>query len=245
MKTKKITFIADAYAVNRDDNSTDPVPTSKTLPDWYTSANRYYKDPQGNNYKDQNGNNIHSWKSCPAMYDTMASGYVFRTPSDIEFYFEDNGIPKARVLNEDFKGFLQERPPMPDFFVPYGYHEFHFAWYGTWSIRLPEGYSAIYTQPFNRYDLPFLTTQGIVDSDKVNLFGTVPFFISKSWSGGILKAGTPFLQVFPFRRENWTSEYEYPDHQKIYLDNMENIRKFRTPKGGVYLNDVWERRRYE
>jgi hypothetical protein len=32
---------------------------------------------------------------------------------------------------------------------------------------------------------------------------------------------------------------------KIYNDNMDNIKKFRTSKGGVYLKDVWKRRKYE
>jgi hypothetical protein len=32
---------------------------------------------------------------------------------------------------------------------------------------------------------------------------------------------------------------------KIYTDNMANIEKYRTSKGGVYLNEVWERRKYE
>jgi hypothetical protein len=244
MNSKKITFIADSFTVNPYNHDTDPVPTSKTIPEWYLSANRYAKDPSGNDYVGPDGGKIHTWKSCPAMYDTMSSGYVFRTPCDIEFYLE-NGIPRARVLNPIFQNFIQERPPMPEFVVPWGYHKFHFAWYGEWAVKLPSGYSAIYTQPFNRYDLPFLTTQGIVDSDVVNLFGTVPFFLAKDWDMGILKAGTPFLQIFPFKRENWISEYEYPDHQQIYMDNMKNIEKFRKPKGGVYLNEVWSRRKYE
>ena len=243
MKNKKITFIADSYSVSKDDQLTNPTAVSKTLPDWYKKADRYYKDPLGNNYKDQEGNSVHSWKSCPAMYDTMSAGYVFRTPCDLEFYTK-NDVPHVKILDEKFPNFVQERPPMPGFFVPYGYHDHHFAWYGEWAVRLPEGYSAIYVQPMNRYELPFETTNGIIDSDVVNLFGTVPFFLAKGWSG-ILPAGTPFLQIIPFKRENWTSDYEYPDHMKIYNDNMDNIKKFRTSKGGVYLKDVWKRRKYE
>jgi hypothetical protein len=242
MSAKKITFIADSYEVTKNDRSTDPVAISKTLPDWYKKADRYYKDQNGNSYKDEQGNKMHSWKSCPAMYDLMSAGYVFRTPCDLEFIIE-NGIPRVKILDQRFENFVQERPPMPGFPNPYGYHEFHFAWYGEWAIRLPKGYSALYLQPMNRYELPFQTTSGIIDSDKVNLFGTVPFFLAKDWSG-ILPAATPFLQIFPFKRQNWESDYEYPDQMKIYEDNVENIKKFRTPAGGVYLKDVWERRKY-
>jgi hypothetical protein len=244
MKTNNIVFIADSFEVTNEDHSTDPIPIVKTLPDWYKKAHRYYKMPSGENYKDHEGNLIHSWKSCPAIYDVISAGYVFRTPCDLEFY-KENGIPRVKILDDRFPNFVQERPPMPEFTVPYGYHDFHFAWYGEWAVRLPKGYSALYTQPLNRYELPFHSTNGIIDSDVVNLFGTVPFFLAKDWDGGILPAGTPFLQIFPFKRENWKAEYEYPDHMQIYNDNMLNIQKYRTTKGGVYLNKVWQRRKYE
>lgn len=244
MSLNKIKFIADSYSVTPDDSETDPGPIGKTIPGWYRQADRYYKDPAGNNYKDQQGNSIHSWKSCPVLYDGMDTGYAFKTPCDLVFTRDQQRNPHVRITDDRFPNFVQERPPMPGFQVPWGYEQFHFAWYGEWAVELPRGYSALYIQPMNRYELPFQTTSGIIDSDKVNLFGTVPFFIAKDFEG-ILPKGTPFLQIIPFKRENWKSEYEYPDHMKIYNDNMENIKKYRTSKGGVYLNNVWERRKYE
>lgn len=244
MKASKITFIADSYAVDPNDNETDPGPIVKTIPEWYKEAPRYYKDPSGKNYKDPEGNNVHSWKSCPVLYDGMGTGYAFKTPCDLEFTRDSQGIPHVKILDDRFPNFVQERPPMPGFTVPWGYDQHHFAWYGEWAVRLPTGYSALYVQPINRYELPFETTSGIIDNDSVNLFGTVPFFIAKDFSG-ILPKGTPFLQIIPFKRENWKSDYEYPDMMKIYNDNMANIAKYRTSKGGVYLNEVWDRRKYE
>ena len=244
MSSKKITFIADSYAVDPNDNETDPGPIVKTIPEWYRQAPRYYKDPAGNNYKDQEGNNIHSWKSCPVVYDGMGTGYAFKTPCDLTFTRDSRGIPHVQIMDDRFPNFVQERPPMPGFQVPWGYDQHHFAWYGEWAVKLPTGYSALYIQPMNRYELPFQTTSGIIDSDNVNLFGTVPFFIAKDFEG-ILPKGTPFLQIIPFKREDWKSEYEYPDHMKIYEDNMANIEKYRTPSGGVYLNQVWNRRKYD
>jgi hypothetical protein len=244
MNSKKIVFIADSYSVDPKDNFSDPGPISKSIPEWYLSVDRYYKDPSGKNYKDQDGNNIHSWKSCPVVYDGMSSGYDFKTPCDLRFYRDSNNIPHVEIMDERFPNFVQERPPMPGFRVPWGYDEFHFAWYGEWAVRLPDGYSALYIQPINRYELPFETTSGFIDSDVVNLFGTVPFFIAKDFEG-IIPKGTPFLQIIPFKRENWKAEYEYPDPMKIYSDNIKNVEKYRTPKGGVYLNEVWKRRKYQ
>jgi hypothetical protein len=133
---------------------------------------------------------------------------------------------------------------MPGFQVPWGHDEYHFAWYGEWAVRLPEGYSALYVQPMNRYELPFQTTSGIIDSDAVNLFGTVPFFIAKEYEG-ILPKGTPFLQIIPFKRENWDSHVDtgisLPD---MMTKNQSNSKKYRVPDGGVYQKEVWSRRTY-
>ena len=188
---------------------------------------------------------IPTFKACPALFDVMGSGYAYKTPCDIEFFEDAAGNIQGKVLNAQYKDFLQERFPMPQFFHPPGYHEKHFAWWADWAVELPEGYSALYTQPLNRFELPFLTTSGIVDNDKVHLPGTMPFFILKGFTG-TLPAGTPYSQIFPFKREHWESEVDVSLKQpEMSAKNLENSAKFRKPDGGVYLKEVWERRKYE
>jgi len=110
---------------------------------------------------------------------------------------------------------------------------------------VPEGYSALYSQPFNRFELPFLTTSGIIDNDKVKLPGTMPFFIIKGFSG-VIPAGTPYAQILPFKRENWESEIDASiDYESLVKINQENSAKYRQPDGGIYQREVWERRKYE
>jgi hypothetical protein len=112
-------------------------------------------------------------------------------------------------------------------------------------VELPEGYSALYTQPFNRFELPFLTTSGIVDNDKVHLPGTMPFFVLKGVAG-ILPAGTPYAQIIPFKREHWESEVDVSLAQaEMSAKNRRNSERYRKPDGGIYLNEVWERRKYK
>jgi hypothetical protein len=174
----------------------------------------------------------------------MGSGYTYKTPCDIEF-FEEAGRIRARVLDEGHPNFLLEREPLPQFVAPPGYHENHFAWWADWAVELPKGYSALYTHPINRFELPFITTSGIVDNDKDKLPGTMPFFFLKGITG-ILPAGTPYAQILPFRREHWESEYDASlSTEEISARNRENSLRFRQPDGGVYLRDVWERRKYE
>ena len=246
METRKIKFVINRPWLNRNSDST-PKPVIKTIPDWYRNGDRYAKHPTtGEYWKDpQNGGKIPTWKSCPSVYDIMGSGYAYRTPCDIEFKENSYGQIEAKVLDDKNRDFLQVRPPMPGFKAPMGYHEVHFAWWADWAVELPEGYSALYSQPFNRFELPFITTSGIIDNDKVHLPGTMPFFVAKGFQG-IIPAGTPYAQIIPFKRESWESEIvDSIGYEDMVKKNMENSEKYRVPDGGVYQRDVWERRKYE
>jgi hypothetical protein len=238
----KIRFVANRAWGSEEDPSA-PKPTSKSLPEWYISADRFYKGPDGKSYIGPDGGKIPTWKACPAIYDILTTGYVYRTPCDIEFFMDNDKI-SAKVLDPRYSDFIQDREKMPQFDGPRGYHEKHFAWFPDWAVEVPEGYSVLYSQPYDRYDLPFLTTSGIIDNDKVKLPGTMPFFIAKDWTG-VLPAGTPYMQMMPFKREDWTSEYVKEPGLYIAKKNMENSKKYRVPDGGVYLKDVWEKRKYE
>jgi hypothetical protein len=240
---KIIKFISNRPWLTQE-SASKPEPTLKNIPSWYRDAQRYASQPNGEPWIGQDGGKVLTWKSCPAIYDIMGSGYVYKTPCDIEFYLNDSGIISAKVLDENYLEFIHARPPMIDFKVPLGYHENHFAWWSDWAVELPKGYSAIYSQPFNRFDLPFITTSGVIDNDNVNLPGTMPFFISKEWVG-ILPAGTPYAQIFPFKREDWQSETVIENPQEMYQKNALNTFKYRKPNGGIYQKEVWERRKYE
>jgi hypothetical protein len=223
-----------------------PKPTIKTLPDWYRKADRFAINPHTKEHWQDPmvGGKIPTWKACPAIFDVMGAGYVYRTPCDIEFY-EEGGTLKVKVSDPRQKDFIQIRPPMHQFTPPMGYHEAHFAWWSDWSVEVPEGYSVLYSQPFNRFELPFLTTSGVIDNDKVNLPGTMPFFVVKGFTG-VIPAGTPYAQMLPFKREDWQSEVDDKiSHREMSLKNDKNSRKYRVADGGVYQKEVWERRVYE
>ena len=229
-----------------DENSiSKPEPVIKTIPEWYRTADRNYKHPHtGEDFIGQDGGKIVTWKGCPAIYDVMGSGYVYKTPCDIEFFIDEKGNPDVKVSDQNYQDFCTKRDPLPQFRHPDGYSEQHFAWWADWAVEVPEGYSVLYTTPLNRYELPFITTNGIVDNDKVNLPGTMPFFLIKGFTG-VIPAGTPYAQLIPFKRENWESSVIIEPPELLYEKNMDNAKKYRVPNGGVYQKDVWERRTYK
>lgn len=240
----KINFISNRYWLNKNSKSV-PEPTIKTIPEWYRKADRFAINPQTGKpwVNPQDGGKVPTWKACPAVFDVMGSGYVLKTPCDIKFFMEDNKI-SVKVLEDGYEDFCSPRPAMPQFKAPFGYHEEHFAWWCDWGIKVPNGYSVLYTQPMNRYELPFISTSGIVDNDNINLPGTMPFFIVEGWEG-VLPAGTPYMQLIPFKREDWESNVIIEDPNILYEKNVENFKKYRVPDGGVYKNNVWEKRKYE
>jgi hypothetical protein len=244
--TRKIKFVSNRPWLTETSVSR-PAPIMKTLPEWYRKADRFAMNPEtGKPWEMPDGSGkIPTWKACPAVFDVMGSGYTYLTPCDLEFAEDAAGNIHGRVLDERYTNFLVDRVPLAQFPHPQGYHHKHFAWWPDWAVELPEGYSALYTHPLNRFELPFLTMSGIVDNDKVHLPGTMPFFFLKGIAG-ILPAGTPYAQIIPFKREHWEAEIDVA----LTVEEMEaktkaNNAKYRQPDGGIYQREVWERRKYQ
>jgi hypothetical protein len=238
-----IKFVSNRHWLNKDSMSV-PGPIIKTIPDWYRKADRFAKKPNGDFWQGPDQGKIPTWKACPAIFDIMGTGYTLKTPCDIEFSNVDNNTLSITISDDRYKDFCTPRHPLDQFEHPKGYYQSHFAWFPDWAIETPEGYSALYSQPFNRFELPFLTTSGIVDNDNVNLPGSMPFFLREGFTG-VIPAGTPFAQIVPFKREDWTSEVIIEDPKKLENKNMQNSNKYRLPDGGVYKNKVWQPRKYE
>jgi hypothetical protein len=243
--TKKIRFVRTKPWLDEHSPS-KPGPILKTLPPWYRNAEWFVPDAAtGKPAESPDGSGkMPTWKACPAVLDVMGAGYTYKTPCDIEFTVDSAGDIHGRVLDDRYRNFLQEREPMAQFWHPHGYHQKHFAWWADWAVELPEGYSALYTHPMNRHELPFMTTSGIVDNDKVHLPGTMPFFFVRGLFG-VLPAGTPYAQIIPFKREHWESEVDVSiSEDEMRAKAKENLAKYRRPDGGVYQREVWERRKY-
>jgi hypothetical protein len=252
-----ISFIANRHWLNSSSISA-PSPTQDTVPKWYKEADRFVKHPITNEYWDapsticpfpkegteNDYGKIPTWKACPAILDGFTSGYVLKTPCDITFFINDSGTIDVKILDLKYQDFCVKRPPMPQFEHPRGYYKDHFAWMSDWGTQTPEGYSALFMSPMNRFDLPFLNTTGIVDADKVSMPGSLPFFLIEGWEGTI-PSGTPYMQILPFKREDWKKEIVIQQEKEIYDKMVENMKFYRQPDGGIYKNKVWSKREYK
>ena len=238
--TNKIIFHSNKIYNTKE---SEPRPTATVTPKWWKDADMFVKDNYGNYIANWSGQGrMPTFKACPALLDGFTTGYVLITPCDIEFY-EKRGRKKVKT-EIGFEDFVGDRDEMPGFLVPEGYDKKHFHWYANWAPQLPSGYSSLYIPPMNNFELPFLTTAGIIDSDKVTNSGLIPFFLRKDFLGVIPK-GTPYLQIIPFKRDDWEAEYIHHSPTEIHNRTIENSNKFRTVEGGVYKKYFWSKRKYK
>lgn len=206
-------------------------PAVKVLPDWYKSLDKYESGHPG-------------LKACSPFFDALSAGYVMLTPCDIEFYKNGDRV-SARVAEAQYSHFINERSP--EQIVPFpevhGHSLHHFDWWPMWGEKLPSGFSGLYVHPLNRYDLPFMTTNGIVDNDKFHVPGRFPFFIRDGFTG-ILPKGTPFIQFIPFERQDWSLEIVQLSDEEGKAMTDAAYEEYRQVGHSGYRKNKWVPKRF-
>ena len=241
--TKKIVFHANRL-YNKTNEKYWPKPTRTQVPKWFVQADKYEKDPITQEYYQNNeGGKLFSFKACPALLDVFTAGYLYTTPCDLTFFKDKNGMMNVKT-EASFEDFCGARPQMKEFHQPSNYYKEHFHWYPNWAPKLPEGYSAIYTHPMNRFDLPFLTVSGIIDNDKMDTPGLMPFFLKEGFEG-VIPQGTPYVQIIPFKRDDWEAEYKFYEYNDILKRHTDQANLYRTKDGGQYKKFTWSRKKYD
>lgn len=210
----------------------EPIPCKKNIAEWY--KNGEYSYVQDN--KEHPG-----LKTCKPFLDVMISGYYLLIPFDINVGRDEEGNAKFSWDGpEEWNGFVGERiGPMGSTIPrPEGHRNNHFVWSSRWGWKTPKGWSSIVTHPFNRSELPFTTTSGLIDSDKFFGAGNIPFFIKEDFTG-IIEKGTPFAQIIPIKRNRWKSfaDYGLRSPNDIRSLNLHNHNQ-------AYKTTDWEKKEY-
>lgn len=235
MKTKKFIFWASsldskltAEGINRFIPKIEPAKLN--VPSWYKKVSRYLDDSNKPKIYETGGTNA-GIKTCVPFFDAISAGYVVKLHTDV--IIEDGGIswsasvPPLSPRNDKISNQI---PSIP------GYSPFTSAWELFYCMKLPKGYSAIFTQPFNRFDLPFMASTGIMDMDTGVGPGAIPFAIKEGFTG-LVPAGTPIVQIIPFKRENWKIE-----HSKKVIDMFWNPRSYAI---GWYKKNLWRKKKFD
>lgn len=180
-----------------------PIPAISGLPDWLKAMPTQALNAINMREED-------TIKRCPPFIDAMTSGFLIPLICDVtvengEFTW-DNDLPSGGDVS-----FAR---------APIGFHDagqvtgsplfdadrFLIKFHNLWTIEAPEGYALLFTHPVNRFDLPFTTLTGLVDSDRYHdAWVNFPAHWHDVDFSGVLPRGTPVAQVFPVRRETWVA----------------------------------------
>jgi hypothetical protein len=184
------------------------VPAIQALPKWYKDMK-----PDIAGMKPSERHNNGTVKACPAMFDSMAQGYIMPLWTDLYVEPSEEGVPffswnpgitgggdaplMQRFDLEVTQGMPNaDRTQAPAFKID-----------SPWIITTPPGYSMLFVPPFNNRDIMFESIAGVVNTDVFTVYMNLPFL----WTGpadfkGIIKQGTPLVQMIPFKREKLEHE---------------------------------------
>jgi hypothetical protein len=219
-----------------------PKPSRNSIPQWFKN-DKNFSTGSNDELKALKTEYNGTYKMCVPVTDTMSAGYNIVLPATIFIINAgdaENYQPKItwqvdwNVCDTQSQDALQSYPR------PHEHSPIFFRWKVDWKIITPSGYSAWITHPSHRYDLPFTTINGFVDTDAHPSPLLLPFFVKNGFEGKI-DAGTPIAQVIPIKRDHWVSKRkDYDEEQLRMFTGYSKLDFFRT-----YRNRYWSKKTYE
>jgi len=211
-----------------------PKKNTELIPSWYKKTNSYINKVK--EVIDPNGTTA-TIKKCIPVFDAMAAGYTLFTQTDIvvkqqedgPYYFwpSGGGIEFHAVIQAPLHPMKNENP-YPKIINPYG-------------IKTPRSYSALFLPPLHNPNGIFTAMPGIVDTDKYSQAINFPFTLNDSNWEGTIPAGTPIVQVIPFKRESWVSKI---GGKREINEHKEDVKLLNTKFFDKYKTLFWEKKVY-
>ena len=226
----------------------DPKPASGFIPKEYKNLKAYMTDSK----------KYASIKKCIPFLDAYSTGYIIPFPIDIEYRSQtinpDDGTEEGAefsispIIPDDFLPFFSisshaQHQTTPNLRNPKRTIDKVFKFANPWKIKTPPGYSSLLITPIN-HNLPFDLITGVVDTDKFDSTVLFPFY----WTGAtdksfLLKKGTPWVHVIPFKREAWKMETDYQD-----VADFRNFNKrltYFSTLADNYKNRTWIKKTFK
>lgn len=184
-----------------------PEPASRFLPAWYKKMSATINNDDALKF----GHSNTTIKKCMPVFDLITAGYIIPAPCDI--YIDATNperlswsIPQT-LLPFQADMFASHAPEqyseMP---IDKGrYHKDLLRIFPFWAVGTVSGYSTMFLQPQYSDPTPLVAMQAIVDTDSFISDGHLSFLVEKDFKG-VIKQGTPLVQVVPFKRESWQME---------------------------------------
>jgi hypothetical protein len=229
--TKKIIFTNTL----KDLSLEKPVSSDKMIPDWYKKTNSYIGNKKIPHVTNKSNATI---KKCIPVFDAITSGYIIKTTADMYISKQNDGL----VCQSPSSEILSFHPLEQAELHPYKNKNmnFYLKFMNPWSIKTPKGYSCLFVEPMHQ-DLPINVFPGVVDTDKYFAPVNIIFSLKDPNFEGYIYAGTPIVQVIPFKRDYWEMN---EGKNKDLLDSENVFKKIRSTFYDRYKNSFWEKKQY-
>jgi hypothetical protein len=215
-----------------------PKPAIEYIPQWYKTA-QSYTSVDGKKIPNIDNTPMSTIKRCMPVWDMMTAGYIMETPYDIYVhqtpegpYFQW-GMMEAIAFQSVNQ--FQNHPYSRD--INYAVRIVI-----PWSIKTPKGYSIMVMEPQHHEPSPIVCASGIVDTDNYSIPFNMFLKLRDPNFEGMIPAGTPFLQIIPFKRENWNSSFGGEKERKKFLLDT---HKFNRVFFDRYKKFWWQKKEYK
>jgi hypothetical protein len=220
-----------------------PKPAKEFLPEWFKSMPPYEKtldNPDGSKLiLSEDGYSNASGKKCIPMFDAMTSGYIVPLWADVQVS-QENNFPKIKWRVKE-NVFELHGPSSRNIPPPFGYDSVVFKYLSQFKIKTPPGYSVLVIPVSGHYRLPFTAIPAIIDTEKSSGDAAFPLWIQSGFNG-IIKKGTPLVQIIPFKKENWKSKFSWITLEQYYI---ELDKSFNSNILNNYLKNIWNKKTYK
>jgi hypothetical protein len=214
----------------------EPKEASKCIPEWFKKIKPF----EG---RHREGFAEPTAKKCLPLLDSMSLGYILPLQGDLhvtanhdlsiircgernrEALMVQDGHPSVQVHSSAWP--VQKQDPI--------------KFINQWRIKTKPGWSCLFTMPMNHIGMPFTTLSGVVDTDKYHQPVNFPAIWNVPNYDDTLKAGTPIVQIIPFKREK-LPKVKTREWTKKEAKRDEVIRIAQDSRLGVYTEELREKR---
>lgn len=207
----------------------EPQPANKVLPEWYKNLDFDITPGLGSS----------TVKKCMPFLDAMTAGWIIPLAAETEIDCKRDGKVEASwnfsepmVDSHDVGQIGGQDHPMGSM----GVLKFN----NYWAIKVPKGYSVLFTSPLNRVESRFQVFSGVVDCDEYFNFINFPFIWTGGKYHGVLEKGTPIVQAIPFKRDGLLGDGEIGKLDGEDIKHLENMSNRLEAEESHYKSEVWK-----
>jgi len=227
-----------------------PIPATLNVPEWFKNLNHNH--------------DTRTIKGCMPFLDALTAGYILPIPQEFRlhhnYYNKENKrqetalIPSLQMTNDkvmladvninaspQFHGPQQlDGSPLieKNKYLPVG------KFLNPFIIKTPPGYSCLFIPPMNNRDDRFEIISGIVDTDTFKMHINFPFIVNGdkyTQLDTVIKRGTPYVQVVPFKRQSWKMKVTPTTSKKIWKDKLHyDTSNFRNYQFNFWNKKSWK-----